>query len=324
MNNVLVTGGAGFVGSKVVDLLTESYNVSILDNLLSGPIVDIPPEVTFINLDIRDKQELKKILPKYDIIVHLAGVVGFPACDLDKAESYDINVFGTKVITDLLEVDQRFIFASSTSSYGHQTIDVTEETPLAPLTSYGEHKAEGEKIVYSGKANWIILRPATAFGITKRIRLDLLPNTLSFAALTKGIIDLFEPMVIRPFIHVLDFARIIKHAVDNNMHYNTIYNIGDPNLTMLKHELASYIAEECNAKVIQRSGFDPDQRNYNISFDRLLSTGFKFTPNALKLGVDQIKADIQILEQNPNIFTTPYNFKNYLKEYNHAVSLQYS
>lgn len=320
MKDILIIGGLGFVGTQLCrELQSTPLSFDILDNYMSGAI-DTPHHT--IDADIRDRKALFSIIPQYKTIVHLAGIVGAPACSLDEKLSQHINVIGTRNIIDAIREGQRLIFISSTSSYGKQSGIVTEETPLAPLTNYGVHKALSEddialKYLSSPWFHSIILRPATAFGVSDRIRVDLLPNTLAYIAATTGIIDLFEPHVIRPFIHVADFARVIVHALLDHMPWDTVYNIGDPALTMTKAELARYITKYCNADLIVREGTDPDQRNYDVSFDRLLATGFQFTTGALQLGISQILENKVYIQQNYDRCCTPFSTQQFILKDKH-------
>lgn len=310
MNDVLLIGGLGFVGTQVCqELESIGLTFDILDNMMSGPL-QIRHRV--INVDIRDKASLKAIIPQYKTVVHLAGIVGAPACSLDENLSYLINVTGTQNILAAMNKQQRLIFISSTSAYGKQSDIVTEDTPLAPLTNYGRHKALSEQDIKASDIEHIILRPATAFGASRRIRVDLLPNTLMYLAATRGEIDLFEPAVVRPFIHVGDFARIIVHALLGKMPWNTVYNIGDPALTMRKVELATYITNMCNAVLSVRDGTDPDQRNYDVSFDRLLATGFTFNTGALLLGMAQILQNLDYIQKNYERCCTPFATQQFI------------
>lgn len=316
MDRILITGGLGFIGSELLRELDTPAHV--LDNCLSGYLKTDPH--LLIYGDIRDYSLLDRLLPQYDIIVHLAGIVGAPACSIDEKFSNHINVDATRHIAHSLTEKQKFIFISSTSSYGRQSGVVTEETRLAPLTNYGIHKAIGEQYTIMSKADSIILRPATAFGASQKVRVDLLPNTLAYNALTHGIIDLFEPEVVRPFIHVKDFARVLMYAISGSMPWNTVYNIGDPTLTMTKRELSQHIADRCGAELVIRDGFDPDQRNYDVSFDRLLSTGFIFSGNALSRCVDDIRQWLPQIQQNYSTFSSPYNTEQFiLKEKEHGL-----
>jgi nucleoside-diphosphate-sugar epimerase len=313
MKKILITGGMGFVGSVLYDLLQdEIYDTAFIDNGLSG---DIHFSKRGYVYSFYDPYILSTVIPQYDIIVHLAAIVGAPACDIDKNFAYQVNVLGTQALVNAIQPHQKLVFTSSTSAYGNQSETVTEENTLSPLTAYGVHKALAETIIKEQcKAPYIILRPATAFGASHRIRLDLLPNTLSYIALTQKVIDLFEPDVIRPFIHVYDFARVIKWAIDEHMEWNEVYNIGDPHLTMQKKKLASIIADLADAKLILREGSDPDMRNYDIRFDKLLNTGFTFPKKRLQLGFVQIASALPQLKENPDSYSTPHNVKMFLNK----------
>lgn len=311
--SLLITGGMGYVGSQLLSLITSDWRVTVLDNLLSGPAFDLPKHVKLVRGDIRDRELVKRLVLEHDTIIHLAGIVGAPACDIDKQFAFDVNVIGTRNIADYLHHDHRIIYISSTSAYGDKTdMRVDEETPLDPLTAYGQHKMTSEALVYNSPASFIILRPATAFGISRRARLDLLPNTLAYLALTKGELDIYQPHVIRPFIHVHDFARVLVHALDF-MPWNEIYNIGNPDLTMRKGELAKMIAWFAGAEITIRDGTDPDCRNYDVSFDKLMNTGF--VPECgFEEGFNDISLQLDYLMKNPEQHETPYNVKQYLQK----------
>jgi nucleoside-diphosphate-sugar epimerase len=314
---ILVTGGCGFVGSQLVQLLIQhtDHTVHILDNELSGP--NRNPAVYLITTDIRDKAAMHQLIPSYDIVVHLAGIVGVPACSVDEQFAFDVNVTGTQNIVRSLRSDAKIIFTSSTSAYGNKVNElVTEESTLTPLTNYGLHKLYGETEIKRHIDNYIIVRPATAFGISQRTRLDVLPNTLIFDALTKPRIDIFEPRVIRPFIHVYDFARVLLFAVQNKMPWKNVYNIGDSNLTMQKGDLARKIAKMANTEVVLMEGNDPDKRNYDVSFQKLYNTGFYSAYiDALPIAFGQIRDNLEEIKANYSSYNTPYHVKEYLRIY---------
>lgn len=280
MLNVLVTGGAGFVGTALIDLVKhrKDLRLIVLDNKLSGPTdaLEMPKNVTLVEGDVRDPELVDGLMRRADIAIHLAGVVGAPACDLDPKFADDVNVKGTLNVLTALG-DRPIINISSTSVYGNKAgILVDEETEPTPLTSYGEHKLAAERIVKDFTDRFITFRPATAFGTSQRIRVDLLPNTLAYKALVEQKLDVFEPDVIRPFIHVIDFARALLWAVDNKMPWGHTYNLGRPSLTVKKGDLAKWLCRMAAAEYIERPGTDPDMRNYDVSFDKLVKTKFEF------------------------------------------------
>ncbi len=317
--NVLVTGGCGFVGSQLVELLTQhnDLNITILDNELAGKNPN--PTVQMLKADIRDTAAMHVIIPMFDIVVHLAGIVGVPACTVDEQFAFDVNVHGTENIARNLRADARIIFTSSTSAYGNRVNElVIEETTLTPLTNYGLHKLYNETEIQRNTDDYIILRPATAFGLSKRTRLDVLPNTLIYDALTNPVIRIFEPRVIRPFIHVHDFARILEYAVCDNMPWRNVYNIGDRSLTMQKGVLAEGIAQLANVEMVIVDGADPDKRNYDVSFDKLYDTGFKFTPdNRLERAFYQIQQNIEEIKAHYSSYNTPHHVKEFLRGSNY-------
>lgn len=316
---ILVTGGLGFVGSELLPLLYK-HDIIVLDNLLSNPnistILKGLSNITLVEGDIRDSRLVCHLMNDVDTIVHLAGIVGFPACDIDTDFSYSVNVIGTDTLLAHVHKDQHFIFMSSTSSYGDKNNlpIITEDTPLEPLTSYGEHKKLGELLVSDLSSNFTIFRPATSFGVSKQIRVDLLPNTLAYNALTNGIIDIYEPESMRTFIHVHDFARAIQHVIENNI--CGIYNIGNPELTVSKGALAITIGELAQVPVMLRTdASDPDKRNYVISFDKFENTGFKCY-DKFDLGFRQIKDNLEKIQADFGRYTTPEHVRRFLKRDN--------
>lgn len=315
--NILITGGYGFVGTSLLPLLS-GHDVTVLDNLMSRPHVPMLrkkfPAAKLVVGDIRDTRLVKSLTTSADMVIHLAGIVGYPACDIDKQFSYDVNVLGTKNLVQNLSADQRLIFISSTSAYGDKPgIVVTEDTPLAPLTSYGVHKKVGEALVLMSKARSTILRPATAFGVSEQIRIDLLPNTLAYEALTRESITLYQPESVRPFIHVRDFACGIAHFVRNDI--QGVFNLGNPDLTMTKLELAQYFAELTDCDITpDTTSVDPDKRNYLVSFDKLAATGFTAGYSFLT-GFEEIRRNLKKIQKNYVKYTTPEGTRLYLKDH---------
>lgn len=316
---VLITGGYGFVGTQLLRTISLEPEVTVLDNLMGYagelPRSVLPPNHHFVFGDIRDKLLIGELVRSHDIIIHLAGIVGYPACRINPKLAYEVNVDGTKNITDALTKTQKFIFISSSSVYGHQTIDIVDESdPINPLTEYADHKAIGETLTKESAAKYIILRPATAFGKSDRLRLDLLPNTLIYDALINKKIEVFEPKVVRPFIHVLDFARALCHIIEGKAEWNKTYNIGNPELVMTKIALINRIAELTEVEVVPMEGKDLDQRNYYLDISKFSNTGFAYSPETLELAFAQLSIDRNTFAGKYQEFSSPYMLKKYLEK----------
>lgn len=304
MQNVLITGGFGYVGTALLPYI-KKYNVRVIDNLMSG--MKPTHEVDFIYGDIRTVS--RKHIEWADTIVHLAAIVGEPAVQVHLGLAYDINVYGTLRIVDMMRSHQKMIFTSTSSVYGNRPGEtVTEETVPLPINAYGRHKYAAELLVRQ-LPNHVIFRPVTAFGTTLRTRLDVLVNTLIYEALTTGSIKVFETQLIRPIIYVQDFARLLAHAVHGYIDTG-IYNIGDPQLTMTKGQLAEHIASLCNVPVFHSTDISLDQRDYNTSFDKIQATGYTFQHNSLKLAIEELKALLPL--DNPERYYAPYQVQQFI------------
>ena len=300
MKNILITGGAGYIGSILTEkLLIKGYNVTILDNFKWGiiPILHLinNPKLEIINGDIRDNKH-HKILTKFDSIINLAGIVGYPACDADKWEAYDVNVKSVKEWTSKISKNQIFIQASTGSSYGKVEGICTEETPINPLTIYGSNKAEAEK--YLTDCNGISLRFATLYGISPRLRLDLLVNQIVLSALKDGYYVLYQANFSRTFLSVQDTALSIVFAIDNfTKMRGECYNIGSNDQNFTKLEVANLIKNYVNYNLINNEfSKDKDQRDYEVSYKKIADLGFerKFS---LEDGINELIKVCKILQE---------------------------
>lgn len=309
---ILITGGFGFVGSELTSQLSryDDIDVTILDNLLSGT----PLDSKFIEADIRNANVMDKLIPQFDVIIHLAAIVGEPACVIDPIFAFDVNVKGTRNILNAMRANQKIIFTSTSSVYGNRPNElVSEESTPKPLNNYARQKYTSELDIIASKHDYVIVRPVTAFGITQRTRIDLLVNTLIYEALSTGKIEIYEPNIMRPIIHVIDFVRILIGAVNGHLGQD-VYNIGDPFYSMNKAQLAKEIAMLTGATLYHTNNTSLDPRNYDISFQKLIDTGFRFGGNRLSLAVQQIKAVQDTIAQNPNSFSVPHKVEQFLKE----------
>lgn len=275
---VLVTGGAGFVGTRLVPLLLEKkYKVKVLDNLMYNQIVlldyFINPDFEFIKGDITDEENMKIALKGVDFIIHLAGIAGTPICDKNPELAKKVNVNGTEII-NRLRGKIPIIFTSSECVYGKQEKVCTEMSTINPLSLYSKTKAESEKIIINS-GNYIVFRPVSAFGMSQRMRVDLLLNDFVYRALKDKKLIVFEKDARRTLIHASDFAKALVFALENfNEMKNEIYNLGsEENLT--KKEIAELI-KEYQEYYLQFAEFnkDPDKKNYKFSIKKLKDKGF--------------------------------------------------
>ncbi len=277
--NILITGGLGYLGSNLISELlknNDDIKITVLDKGIYGvshmaPLIDSRLDIHIG--DIRDESLVKSLVPKNDYIVHLAALVGAPLVNRKPIEASDTNIEGTSVITKYISKNQLYLFASTGSTYGKVMGVCNEDTPISPLSSYGAHKALGEKIVSEKDA--ICMRFATVYGLSFRTRDDLYINSMVQKAIIDKSAVIYESSAMRTFIHVLDAARAIIHLM-NIEHNHQIYNIGDPTLSYSKLQICKIIKENIDFNFFENNYFsDPDQRDYEVSYERLGSTNFK-------------------------------------------------
>lgn len=283
---VLVTGCCGFVGSMLTEhLLDLGATVCGIDNLMfgSGSLVDLAHRFRFHRIDVRDANAVRSAVHGFlpESVVHLAAIVGAPACHMDPERSRVINVDGTAhVVAAAGEVGAHVVFASTGSVYGSVPSGLcTEDTPPDPLTEYGNSKIDGEAIVRCGAGPWTILRFATAFGLSRRMRLDLLPNDFTWQALHQRHLLVYEGGHLRTFIEVGDMVRAITACIAQpHVTKGEVFNVGDDRLNITKAMLAELVAEIVpgTALDMKGSGEDPDQRNYAVDYSRIQNAlGFR-------------------------------------------------
>ncbi len=308
MKKVIIIGGAGYVGTSLIpQLLEKNFDVTVYDRLFWNSDVLIPfllnKNFHFIKGDVRNKLALKEAVKDKDIIVLLAAIVGFPACDANPRLAKETNVGGAKNLSEVVSKNQYVLYASSGSNYGRVLDQIcTEKTPLRPITLYSKTKTESE-IILMNQTTCTAFRPGTAFGVSPRLRLDLLPHQLTLDALQRKHITLYEGNVIRPFIHVRDFGRAFVFAIENQKKMqNEVYNLGADELNYTKRQMAEFIAKETGATIEDSDKWsDPDKRHYEVSYAKLQKLGYKHTLS-IQDGIKEIIKIVPILR-----FDQPYS-----------------
>jgi len=285
---IFVTGGAGYIGSVLVPkLLDKKYEVTVLDNFLFNQkfIKSLHnfKNFTLIEDDVRNLDLLKKIVNNFDFILPLAALVGAPLCDKSPAEAKKINQDSVDYLSNILKEDIGIILPTTNSGYGIGKKDVfcTEGSPLNPISVYGLTKVEAEKSVMMRK-NSISLRLATVFGMSPRMRTDLLVNHFVYKAIKEKKIEIFEGNYKRNYVHIEDVANVFLFCIDNFQRLKSnIFNFGIEGANFTKTELATKIKKYVPEFKFLKNEFtqDPDKRDYIVSNKKILDTGFQFQWN---------------------------------------------
>lgn len=235
------------------------------------------PDLSIIEGDVRDAKKLAKEVAKHDYIFHLAAIVGYPACAADPTRAVSTNVDGTRNVLEAMSKNQRLIFASTGSTYGKVLGVATEETPIAPLTLYGKTKRDCENMIEQYDIDDVLLRFATVFGTSPRLRLDLLVNDFIYQAIHNRQIVLFEGYFRRTFLHSSDAAKIYPFTMDNfDKMSGNVYNVGDESMNYSKRDVALKIGEYVDYYLHEADfGTDPDQRDYEVDYEKVKTLGYR-------------------------------------------------
>ena len=306
MKKVLITGGAGYLGSVLTEvLLNKGYQVTVLDNLIYKQTSVAPfshnKNFTFILGDVTIESTLKPLVESHDVIIPLAAIVGMPACKANPEMTVKVNYEQVKNITEWMTKKQKLVIPNTNSQYGSSSEIITEDSPFKPLSLYAETKCDAEKVVLDS-GNGIVLRLATVFGMSYRMRMDLLVQDFVYKALNDGYLVLFESHFIRNYIHIRDVANTFLFMIENyDKCNNNAFNVGLSSANCTKLELAETIQKYVPDLVIVENNFkqDFDQRNYIVSNKKLESQGW-FPIFTLEEGIEELIQGYQLITKFKN------------------------
>lgn len=306
MEKVLITGGAGYLGSTLTEvLLSKGYAVTVLDSLtykqLSLTSFCHNTNFKFVQGDVRDSVLLKSLVTLHNIIIPLAAIVGMPACLKDPGLTVAVNYQQIVDILSIITNDQKLLVPNTNSQYGSSETIITEESPFNPLSLYAQTKCDAERAVLNS-GNGISLRLATVFGVSYRQRMDLLVNDFVYRSVTDEFLVLFESHFLRNYVHVRDVAKAFVHLIENyhSLNFNA-YNVGLTSANMSKLQLAQKIKEYVPNLVIIEEQFkeDFDKRNYVVSNEKLEKTGW-YCDYSIDAGIKELITAYKMI----------HNFKN--------------
>jgi nucleoside-diphosphate-sugar epimerase len=290
--NILITGGAGYLGSKLAKKISESneHAVTIVDNLLFNQwylVQDALKNCVFKHIDVRNMS--KDFIRSFDIIIPLAALVGAPICNKYPRDAKEINKDAIKYLCDNVIKDQFIIFMNTNSGYGRVIGKIcTEETPLHSISLYGQTKDEAEQLVIKHHKS-TVFRLATLFGLSYRPRLDLLINTMVYEAITKKKITVFDGDFNRNYVHIDDVVDTILYAINNsNRFIGEIFNIGNDTINCTKFNLAKIIQKLCGCDIEIIKQTDPDQRDYIVSSEKLKKKTGTILKKSLEYGINEM------------------------------------
>jgi len=300
--NILITGGAGYIGSEFVSCVIGEHKVTVLDNLMYDETSLLRyaqnNNFNFVKGDVRNTELLKQLTRQSDVILPLAALVGFPLCDDHPRDATEINFEANRWFAENKSKDQLVIYPCTNSGYG-VSVDgsvCTEESPLNPVSLYGKTKVMAEQ-VYQEKDNCVTFRLATVFGPSSRMRSDLLVNNFVLKALKERLLVLYECEFMRNYVHVSDVCRAFKFVLDNwDSCKNETYNVGNDSINMNKLQLAQIIQKHIPIEIIKAEfNSDPDIRDYIVSSEKIYSKGFQCEYD-LDDGVEQLIKAYSIID----------------------------
>ncbi|MGB8687322.1 MAG: NAD(P)-dependent oxidoreductase [Microcoleus sp.] len=304
---ILVTGAAGYLGSVLCEhLLDAGYSVTALDSLMYGQNslfhLCANPAFDFIEGDVRNEDLMHRLIKDADVIIPLAAIVGAPACKRDPGMTKSVNLEAVQLINRLRSPQQLVVYPNTNSGYGASTGDTycTEDTPLDPISLYGQTKVQAELELLESP-NAITLRLATVFGTSPRMRLDLLVNHFVYTAITDGYLVIFEKDFKRNYVHIRDVADCMIYCIENaEKMAGRPYNVGLDEANLSKEELALKVKEYVPNFYLHFAaiGSDPDKRNYIVSNQRLREAGFE-AKRTLDDGIKELLKGYRMMGRAP-------------------------
>ena len=296
MKKILITGGAGYIGSKLsTELLKYNYKVTVIDILkISSRSLNHlfnNENFNFIKGDVRNKKLMKSLIQKNEFIVPLAALVGAPLCEKNKREAISVNLESIKYLMKTITKRNKIIYLTTNSGYGvgEKNKYCDEKSPLKPISLYGRTKVQAERIIMQSH-NSIGFRLATVFGYSYRMRTDLLVNNFVFKAIRDQKLLIYEPHFRRNYIHINDVVQGILYSIKNfNRLKANVYNLGLSSANLTKYNLAKKIKKQISSLKIKivKNRKDPDQRDYYVSNKKIEKKGFK-AEISIEKGIDEL------------------------------------
>ena len=294
---VLVTGGLGYIGSILTEhLLRAGYRTTVLDSVAYGSEQGLrhlcsQEHFQFVRGDVRDEGLMRTQVASHDVIIHLAAIVGMPACQRDPQLATSVNLESVQLLHRLARPEQLILYPNTNSGYGATSgsLMCTEASPIAPLSLYGKTKCQAEELLLQ-RENTVAFRLATVFGMSPRMRLDLLVNHFVYQAVKEGYLVLFEKDFKRNFVHVRDVADCFLYTLHHaSQMRGQVYNLGLDSANLSKYELALKIQSQVPSFYIHSApiGQDPDKRNYIVSSEKLRLAGFT-AERTLEAGIKEL------------------------------------